>query len=320
MKTKQSKNQAWEERYRPKELRQVILPSRIKNLLDGYMAAETAPNVAFHSRTPGAGKTSTALAYANSLGAELLFIKASEENRKDTVSGDINGFCQTMTLEGKPKILILDEADAPNSGAFHSALKNAIESGSFTARFFITCNSIEALPAPLKSRCKPISFDYTEEDIAEVKPQILKRLEVIAKKEVGDLGEVSMETLEQIMNKNFPDIRAMMSDMQFCFMSNNGSIVGNYVSDTYSMIPELVECLKNGKMISARKLYIEKGGDPVRFHLDFANWCLDNLPEKYHAAIAVQVGESLRWHTMGVNDEVNVAGVLFGKMIEILRG
>jgi hypothetical protein len=150
-------------------------------------------------------------------------------------------------------------------------------------------------------------------------PKIKERLLVIAKTEVGDSGSIEEETIDQIIEKNYPDMRAMVVDMQFCFMENAGSIKGNFISSNANIIPQIVEQLKAGKLINARKLYIENVGDSVKFHIDLLDWCLDNLPEYLHAAIATDVGESARWDTLSVNDELNVTGALFGKMINMLK-
>lgn len=316
---KKLKNAAWEEKYRPNYLKQVILPDSIMNPLAKYLDMDTVPNMILHSKSPGTGKTTTAVAIANTLNADLLFVKASEDGNVQTVREDINNFGLTANLDGKPKVVILDEADGRNGAAFQDALRGAIESNSMTCKFIITCNNHENIIDPLKSRCKSINFHYPKSD--ELFPKIKERLNIIAEKEVGDMGTIDQSTIDQLVETHYPDIRSMIKEMNFIFMANNGSIVGDVEKVTNEDIRKIVELLQQGESgwFQARQIFIDEVNDISAFPNRFLDCAFDMLPDKYHLSIASAVGEAARWATQAVNPDINYGCKLFPDIIKILE-
>lgn len=315
---KKIKNAAWEEKYRPQLFRQVILPDNIKATLENYLQMDTVPNMILYSKSPGTGKTTTAVAIANTLEADILFVKASEDGNVQTVREDINNFGLTANLDGKPKVVVLDEADGRNGAAFQDALRGAIESNSMTCKFIITCNNHENIIDPLKSRCKSINFHYPKSE--ELYPKIKERLTVIAEKECGDLGTIDPNTIDQLIDAHYPDIRSMIKEMNFIYMGNNGSIIGNIEKSTDDDIRKIIELLKQGETgwFQARQVFIDEVNDISAFPNRFLECAFDMLPEKYHMAIASSVGESARWATQAVNPDINYGCKLFPDVIKIL--
>lgn len=317
---KKIKNAAWEEKYRPQKFSQVILPDSIKVPIQSFLDDDIVPNLILYSKSPGTGKTTTAVAIANTLGADILFIKASEDGRVQTVREDINNFGMTADLDGKPKVIVLDEADGKNGAAFQDALRGAIESNSMTCKFIITCNNHENIIDPLKSRCKSINFHYPKSD--ELYPAIKERLKIIADTEVGDMGTVSDDTLNQLVDTYYPDIRSMIKEMNFNFRANNGSISGDIVSQSNEEIVKIVELLKQGEKgwFQARKIFIDDVNDVSGFSHKFLDCVFENVDEKHHMAIATSVAEADRWNTQQINPDINYGCGLFPAVIKILGG
>lgn len=97
----------WVEKYRPKRIRDLILPEKYLKKFEEYSKNPT--NILMVSLNPGTGKTSTLNAIIKETGTESLFINASLENGIDTLRGKISQFASTESLNGKPKIVVLDE-------------------------------------------------------------------------------------------------------------------------------------------------------------------------------------------------------------------
>jgi len=97
------------EKYRPKDLTDLILPERVMNKFkDGL-----TQNMLF-AGSPGTGKTSTAKAIVQQWDLPYLYINASTDTSVDVIRTRITDFCSTMSIlddRDKFKVVILDEVD-----------------------------------------------------------------------------------------------------------------------------------------------------------------------------------------------------------------
>jgi len=199
--------QLFTEKFRPKELKTLIAPNRIKEELSKGLIQ----NILLHG-SAGTGKTSTALILSK--GYTTLYINASSERGIDIIRERISKFCSTISLEGgkeKLKCVILDEMDSATE-EFYSALRAVMERYANIARFIGTCNYIQKIPAPIQSRFNCISFDpiNSEEEIL-IKNEYKKRISAIltaAKINYTD------EVISKFIDNDFPDMRAMLNKLQ----------------------------------------------------------------------------------------------------------
>ena len=105
----QSINQLFTEKYRPKNLEDLILPDRVMSKFkDGLVQ-----NMLF-AGSPGTGKTSCAKAIVNQFNLPYLYINASTDTSVDVIRTRIIDFCSTVSIMDAPgsfKVVILDEVD-----------------------------------------------------------------------------------------------------------------------------------------------------------------------------------------------------------------
>lgn len=195
------------EKYRPKNMDQMILPTRIRKSVSG----DLQQNYLFYG-SPGLGKTSLAKVMASNY--PCLYINVSDETGVDIIREKITNWCSTISLlDGteKYKVVILDEMDGA-SEQFYKALRATIEKFAAVARFIGTCNYINKVPEPVQSRFTCISFDFvTKEEEKEVMVEFIKRTWAILK---GAGIEIDKDAVIEFVKRNFPDMRSILNKTQ----------------------------------------------------------------------------------------------------------
>ena len=129
----------WVEKYRPQSIDDCILPSELKQTFQQFVNTEEIPNLLL-SGTAGVGKTTVAKAMLEQLGCTYMMINGSEESGIDTLRTKIKNFASTVSMDGKRKYVILDEADYLNPQSTQPALRGFIEEFSRNCGFILTCN------------------------------------------------------------------------------------------------------------------------------------------------------------------------------------
>jgi DNA polymerase III delta prime subunit len=201
-------NALFTEKYRPKNLDELILPERVMNKFKNGLTQ----NVLF-AGSPGTGKTSTAKAIINQFELPYLYINASRDTSVDVIRTQITDFCSTMSIlddRDKFKVVILDEVDGV-SDQFFKALRATMEQFASNSRFIATCNYINKLPDAILSRFEVINFDFDKSEETELTKKYIKRVYDICGKEGMTIEKPA---LVEFVKRNFPDLRSTLSKLQ----------------------------------------------------------------------------------------------------------
>lgn len=195
------------EKLRPKDLKHMILPKRIKSSFEGGLQQ----NVLL-SGSPGSGKTSMAKILMRN--NPHIFINVSDESSVDTIRTKINDFCSTVSImdgENHTKIVVLDEFDGA-SEQFYKALRGTIEKYAKGTRFVATCNYLNKIPEAIRSRFELYDFDPIDKnEESDIQTQWKERVSKI----LNALGiNHSDENLELFTKKYFPDMRSALNTIQ----------------------------------------------------------------------------------------------------------
>lgn len=195
------------EKLRPTSLKHIILLDRIrKSMGEGTIEQ----NLIFAGKA-GIGKTS--LMKLLVIGEDYLYINASEERGIDTVRDKIMEYCATYSTKGvnQSKYVLLDEFDGATP-VFYQAFRAASEKYPHV-KFVATCNYINKLPDPIKSRFLVLDFDpknSDEED--ELYSKYSKRIKMLSAK-LGIEWE-NDDVLLLFVKMNFPDLRSIVRKLQ----------------------------------------------------------------------------------------------------------
>jgi replication factor C small subunit len=200
---KSPKSYIWFEKYRPETLADIVLPDSVKSTIENYGKEENIPHLMFVGK-PGLGKTSLAKIIAKSvLKCQYLYINASDENGIDAIRTKVVAFSQTKSIDGRIKIIILDECDGLTQDA-QKALRNVMEEFHKVTRFILTANFGHKIINALTSRCQKF-------DIQASKIQYKDRLVYILNTESIAFED---KQVESIVEQYYPDLRIAINELQ----------------------------------------------------------------------------------------------------------
>ena len=200
----------WVEKYRPKNIKDCILPTDLKNTFQTMISSGELQNMLF-TGTPGLGKTTVAKALCSELDLDHILINGSEEGNIDTLRTKIKQFASTVSLQGGYKVIILDEADYLNPQSFQPALRGFIEEFSSNCRFILTCNFKNRIIEPLHSRCGVYEFNTSKKGMVELCGQFMDRAaEILYSEKVSFVDTV----LAELIMKHAPDWRRILGELQ----------------------------------------------------------------------------------------------------------
>jgi len=200
----------WVEKYRPRKISDCILPSDLLSMFQEFITQDSIPNMLL-AGTAGTGKTTIARALCEELGCDYIIINGSEESGIDVLRTKIKDFASAVSLSGKVKVVILDEADYLNPNSTQPALRGFIEEFSKNCRFIFTCNYKNKIIPPLHSRTTVIDFKLNKADRPIMASRFMKRLkDILAEENVT----YDMKVVVELLNKHFPDYRRVLNELQ----------------------------------------------------------------------------------------------------------
>ncbi|MCD6230203.1 MAG: replication factor C small subunit [Candidatus Diapherotrites archaeon] len=242
----------WTEKYRPKNLDEIIGQKNIVDRLKSFVSSRNMPNLLF-AGPAGIGKTTCALAMAQELykdgySQNFLELNASDERGIDVVRNTIKDFARTLPFGGVDfKIAFLDESDALTSDA-QSALRRTMEKYTGTCRFILSCNYSSKIIDPIQSRCTVFRFrPFSSHDIQEMVSRI-------SKQEKFNVTEDGLRAINYVCDG---DMRRAQNILQSAFASSkeiNEKVVFAVSSRAHpTEINKMIECALTGDFIGSRK-------------------------------------------------------------------
>ncbi len=210
---------SWPQKYRPRKIEDVILPERLKAVFQNFVNSEKIPNLLL-SGQPGIGKTTIALAMCNELDADCYVINGSLDGGIDNLRVNVQGYASSVSLNGKRKYVIIDEADYLTH-ATQPALRNFMEEFSKNCGFILTCNYVTRILPAIRSRCTTVDFSLVdEEEQIDLAASFFERACLILKNENVKFNKT---VLAEVINENFPDFRKTLNQLQG-YANRNGTI------------------------------------------------------------------------------------------------
>lgn len=295
---------AWVDKYRPRTIQDCILPERIKkNFLD-FVKGGKFPNLLL-SGGAGVGKTSIAKALLNDMDYEVILVNASSTRGIETVRTTITEFASTVSLEGKHKAIIFDEADGFTRDA-QDALRGTMEEFS-NIRFILTCNFKNKLNAAVQSRTSMIDFSMTEEEKSQMKLTFLKRLF-----EILDLEKVTYDrkAVGSVVKRFYPDNRKILNDLQR--LASSGKIDELSVKNSQAAnIEQLIEIVKHKDVGRARAWVANNADmDVPRLYRDIYDNFYNVIEDNSKPQMILYLGQYQAYAAVVADQEINTMALV----------
>jgi replication factor C small subunit len=308
-------NLMWSEKYRPKKLSQVVDQKEIIKGISNLIKSPDIPHMLF-AGPAGVGKTTTALCIAMEiLGEEwrknTLELNASDERGIKMVRERVKEFAASIKLAGdrefgRPKIIILDEADEMTSEA-QTALRRIIEDSAKTTRFVIICNYLSQIIEPIQSRC--VVFRFTRLP----KEDVIDHLKMICEQQKVKYEE---KALAQIFEATGGDLRHSINIMQASAGMGSVSVASVTAAIGLSGRAKVGEVLRlamsgrfndsRAKLLELTQVYGMSEGDFMKYANEEAYEMKIEKPEEF-AAMMAEYDYRL---TAGAHPEIQLSALL----------
>lgn len=302
----------WIEKYRPRTLDDIVLNDKTLAQVKKYIKQGIIPNL-FLCSSPGQGKTSLAKLLAKDIfQVDYMYINCSDENDVNTVRNKVTSYANTLSFDGRFKIIILDEADGFANQQAQKILRGLIEETADNTRFIFTANYQGRIIDALKSRC-------TELNITPTKKGVAKRVMDILTAEKVKVSPDQHQLLFDMIERFFPDVRAVIKILQESVDENNELHLRNYAIES-AFLNQIIDFIVENKPMELRKYIIE---NEMVFDSDYPNLLCelyeiivksDNINGPQKAKWTICLGDYLAKFPGVIDPEINTFACLYSMM------
>lgn len=303
----------WVEKYRPSKISDTILTDDLKKTFQTFVDEEYIPNLLL-SGGPGVGKTTVAKAMLDEIGATYMMINGSEESGIDVLRNKIKNFASTVSMDGKRKFVILDEADYLNPQSTQPALRGFMEEFHKNCGFILTCNFKNRIIDPLHSRCSVVEFKIPNSDKPKLAGQFFKRVNQIL---TDEKVQFEPKAVAGVVEKHFPDWRRVLNELQR--YSASGMIdSGILVNVSETNMKDLTSFLREKDFKAIRKWVANNmDNDPAQVYRKIYDTLYDEIEPSTVPHLVLSVADYQYKSAFVADQEINMLAFMIEVMTQV---
>lgn len=291
--------QPWVEQYRPKTLSSVIFSDPATKTVFKSFLTKGLPNLLLYG-PPGTGKTSTSSSLLNDLdidAADRLRINCSDE-KIDAMRDKVRTFAYTMPMNSPFKVVQLEEMDHLSLDA-QALLRSLIEDTSGGTRFIGTCNYVNKIIPPLRSR-----FQEHKMEAPSLEAVIDLTQSILAEKGV----KADPEVLGLYIETAYPDVRKVIQLLEQ--NAHEGVLQAARADRNADWKYNLLLLLQGSKWQEARKLVCETvSKEEVQDVYRLLYTKVETLCPKHVREAIVLIAQYQFQHGLVADTEINLAAL-----------
>lgn len=302
----------WSEKYRPKTVEDCILPPDLKSHFQSFVDTGDIPNLIL-AGGHGRGKTTIARAMLEQVGSPYMIKNGSLEVNMDALRNEIGQFASSMSLKGKRKFVIFDEADWLSQQHVQPALRAYMQQFSKTCGFIFTCNYKDRLMVEIHSRCSVIDFTFQKTDAPDLIKALFRRVCNILNEEGV---EYDKKAVAEFIKMYYPDFRRIIGELQS--YSKMGSITsGIFAHSKNESLKDLFERLKDKNWSALRKWCGETDFDEINMMRRMFDGSDPYVTVGGNATLVYLIGDYMAKHAVAADKQLNFMAFLVAVMHDV---
>lgn len=296
------KTSLWVDLYRPRSIKDIIFQDDSqRKKFEAFVADGNIPNLLL-SGIQGTGKTTVSMALMNDLKVDkvdVLKINCSDE-KIDAMRDKVRNFAMTMPM-GNFKVVRLEEFDYLSLDA-QALLRSLIEETSANCRFIATCNYLNKVIPPLRSRFQEFVFKAPDQETLTLRMADMLDIEKVTYDPSHLIDYVAV---------GYPDIRKIIQLLQQNSGTGKTLISSKAVAAAASDWKfSLLDLITSGDFRKARKVVCESATREE--HEDVFRFLYENVDKmkvKDKDQAIITIAEYLYRHTIVADTEINIAAM-----------